>query len=586
MTNHKLILCALIITTFIINNGIAQVQSAGLNKTFFTASTVQRMQKKVNNVQSPGLDNTFFVTKNNAPLVQRSPIPVPPLTFGSDGVVWAHYEEDIEYTSGNPANTRSEYFLFPINSLIDNNSIYHIYQTGLFQGSYISKRSLTTGNLEWEFSNNLSNNDKVELDFSFNKRSDGNIEVLGFRLLSNQFPNPNPTGIVNRKVYNQNTGELLNQFYTEYEDGGIICLNVGGQFGRTFPKIQDDTYTTSCAFTNREQVIINMSSNQNGLFTDTTEVVSNLLEMDSSPRFRYSEALKLPNGNIAVAFSVFNEFFSLDEIRTEVFIFDQNGVLINRIDVTEIMDFSTYLNMNVVDDKIILSGSSFQGFTDGSVVSADNIAVLDEFGTVYSQINKIDDYIAVNATLLADGQLAAVGRNIADKCLHILYENNGQMESVESICHTNSEDWYVTADLIKQSDDQLLITGRMFRDTLLLDQNSGEVFADGTSVAPVILAFDLSSIDPLSIKNQNSLVESLFEVSPNPVREEINIDFETPQSGRIQLINQIGEIVLDASIENALQHKWPLDHQLSSGMYFVRFENENIFSAGKIIIAN
>jgi len=585
LQNLKIILSALILSLFLINVGMAQIQSLGLNKTFFTASSVKKLHQENSNVNSAGFDKTFFITNNNGPVVEQSPIPAPPLTFESDGIVWAMYEEDKEYTSGNPANTRSEYLLFPINSFIDDNYIYHIWRTGLFQGSYISKRNLLSGDLAWDFSNNLSNNDKVELDFSLHKRSDGNIEVFGFRLLSNQFPNPNPTGVVNRKIFDDNSGELLDQFYTEYEEGGTICPNFGGQFGRIFSNTEDEIYTTSCSFANREKVVISMLSDQNGLFSDTTEVVSNLLNMDSSPKASYSDALQLPNGNIAVAVSVFNEFFIRDEIRSEVLILDQDGTLINRIDVTEIMDYTTYLNMNIVDDKIILSGTSFQDFINDNLITAANIAVLDEFGTVYAQINKIDDFIGLNAILLADGQLAAVGRSRDNKCLNILFEQDGQMQSVESMCHTDAENWYLSASYLKQYENQLLITGRIFKDTLLLDQNSGEVFADGAAIAPVILAFDLDAIGSVSTTDKKEVAEDLFSVSPNPVKDVINIDFKTAQTGSLQLINQLGEVVHDALIENTIQHRWPSD-QLASGIYYVRFGNEKILSTEKIIITN
>lgn len=66
---------------------------------------------------------------------------------------------------------------------------------------------------------------------------------------------------------------------------------------------------------------------------------------------------------------------------------------------------------------------------------------------------------------------------------------------------------------------------------------------------------------------------------PNPVRDELNIEFDNPViNGTLQIFNCQGEIIYKKEISNiTLELRVDLSKEarkLNSGIYFVRFEDE------------
>lgn len=581
MQNFKLLNLVLACLFLFVLNASAQVQSKGLNNTFYPSQRIDDAALSKSNTYATGLNQTFFIPTDFY-TVSNSFLQPPELNFETDGILWANYEINENFTT-DAVNVEGKYRTDYINNLVIDKSIYNVYQTGLRAGSYISKRNLDTGQLEWDFSTNLNSNDKVELDFSLHEREDGNIEVYGFRLLSTFIPNIFPTGVVNRKVFDKDTGDLIAQYFTEFDDGGSFCPNGNGQFGSTFPIIEDEKYLSNCSWAGGDRLSVSFNSDGNGLLIDTTDIISNTLDIELSPKTRYTGAKRLPSGNIAVPISIFNEFFTLDEIVTEVLILDPTGVLVRRIDVSEIMNFTTFMNLEVVGDKIILSGSSFQELVDQQFITAGNIAVIDEAGQVFTQINGIEDYVGIRASLLENGQLVGLARNPSDNCLNILLENDGRMESVQTLCHPDRK-WYIATRDFIENEGKLVIAGTLVRDTLLIDQNTGLAFGRGIGAFSLNLAFDLNELELLSSQTEVPTINNHFVVSPNPTADLINLDFKSPESGNIVLVNQLGEIIRKITVENIKHHRWQTN-QLSSGIYYIRFENEKLVATQKIVIA-
>lgn len=562
----------------------AQVKSVNLNKTVF-----QSKRGDMNDVQnrsnlmaiSSGLNQTYFAPQEYF-INSISILSPPPLTFEGEGVNWAVIDQDTTFLS-NSVYTESRYSLNVENNYIIDNAIYNIYSSGLRAGSYISKRNIDTGQLMWEQSSNLSNNERIELDLSLHEREDGNVESYGFRLLSTNVPNITPTGVVNRKVFNSSTGELLSQHFTEFEEDGVHCININGQLGSTFPITEDQKYFTNCSYGSQRQTLTN-ELNGDGLFTDSIGISGSLLESDGPLQTSYAGAKRLSNGNIAVPVSVFNRFFTLDEILSEVLILNTQGELIRRIDVTEIMDFATDMAIETVDDKIILTGSSFQELIDQQFIFTHNIAVIDEMGEVFTQINNIDEYINIRSSVTENGELIAVGRAIDDNCAKILREKDGQLVEMESLCHLDKK-WYLSNRNIAVDDERLIISGIITRDTMTFDINSGNLVQNGIGVAPVVLSFDLDKLTgTVSTQGASSTPDKLFIVSPNPAADVINIQFEATENGKISLFNQLGKRIIHTDIQDIQQYSLALNN-VFSGIYYIRFENENILSTQKIIIA-
>jgi hypothetical protein len=69
-----------------------------------------------------------------------------------------------------------------------------------------------------------------------------------------------------------------------------------------------------------------------------------------------------------------------------------------------------------------------------------------------------------------------------------------------------------------------------------------------------------------------------FSIFPNPANEEVQISFSNPESGTIQVFNNLGQLCFSQEIKSTKQEKLNISNW-SQGMYLVRFISQNSFTS-------
>lgn len=551
---------------------IAQVYSDAIG---VTASLPQSNGSKTVLTEATG--STFFIPNGFTSSMNGNKLSPPGFDFNSDALNWGVIDRDDLFVDGNYAYIETPYALFHRSTKLINNDIFDIYNLGIREGSYIIKRDASTGENIWEYHSGLDNNDKYELDLSIQDRQDGNIETYGFRLFSTGSPNPVPAGLVNRKVFNSQTGDLISQKYSEFEDNGSFCINPNGQLGRTFPITEDELYLSICAYvtTDGQYVGISKTGDGEGILLDTVDYVENKLE-GFEPFFRYFGAEQLPNGNIAVAVSSFVVPTVPSTILAEVLVFNPQGELINRIDVNELLKYTVSMNINLIEDKILLTSRSL---VNNNTAYRTNLAVIDETGNVYHQYNELEELNGGAITLLEDGRLLVAGDSFEDNCLNVFVGSDGNLDLVHSLCHED-EQWSVVPRKLLRYGDDVILKGQFYYDTTYMDM--GQVIQEKVSTFETTLSLSLSQIGITVSTNDIPSQKGSFTLFPNPSSDKITISGDEVIA-KVEIYDLTGQKLLSRKTTNNedinIQHLVP-------GSYFVKIYSDKGVETHKLLKVN
>lgn len=521
--------------------------------------------------------STFFIPNGFTSSMNGNKLSPPGFDFNSDALNWGVIDRDDLFVDGNFKYVETPYALFSQNTQLINEDLYDIYHLGLLVGSYIVKRDARTGEKLWEYHTAMDNNDKIELDLSIFEREDGNIESTGFRLYATE-PTQVPVGPVNRKIFDDQTGEFISQDYTWFEDGGHYCLNPNGQVGRIFSIDEDELYLSICAYltTDGQYVGISRTGDGEGILLDTVDYVENKLE-GFNPFFRYFDAKQLPNGNIAVAVSSFVNPTVASTVEAEVLIFNPTGELIDRISVNELLNYPVSgMTINVIEDKMLLTSRSL---VNNNTESRTNLAVIDEAGNVYHQYNELEELNSGAITLLEDGRLLVAGNSFEDNCLNIFIGSDGDLDLIHSLCHED-EQWSVVPRQLLRYGDDVILKGQFYYDTTYMDM--GQVIQKKVSTFETTLSLSLSQIGITVSTNDIPSQKGSFTLFPNPSSDKITISGDEVIA-KVEIYDLTGQKLLSRKTTNNedinIQHLVP-------GSYFVKIYSDKGVETHKLLKVN
>lgn len=529
---------------------------------------------------SDALGATFFIPKGFTSSMNGDKLSPPDFDFNSDALNWGVIDRDemFDDTLADFKYVEDSYALLSANTQLISEDLYDIYHLGILEGTYIVKRDVSTGEKLWEYHTAIDNNDKIELDLSIFEREDGNIETTGFRLYATR-PTPVPVGPVNRKVFDAQTGELLSQNYTWFEDGGHYCINPNGQKGRIFPIEEDELYLSICAYitTDGQYIGISRTGDGEGILLDTIDYVKNLLT-GFTPSFRYFDAKQLPNGNIAVAVSSFVNPTVPSTVKAEVLIFSSTGELIDRISVNELLNYSvTGITINIVENKILLTSRSL---VNNNTEYRTNLAVIDEEANVYHQYNELEQLNAGAITLLEDGRLLVAGNSFDDNCLNIFVGSDGNLDLVHSLCHED-EQWSVIPRRLLRYGDDVILKGQFAYDTSYV--NMGVVVEKKESIFEITMSLSLDKMGIAAVRTEDfASPRSSFTLSPNPSSDKIVI-LGDEVIDQVEVYNLMGQKLM--STKTSTNEDIIIQH-LVSGPYLVKIYSDKGIETRKLIKIN
>ncbi len=527
-------------------------------------------------IYSDALGKTVFIGNNKNTTLDNAKLSIAPeLVFTNADIDWAtiHKDESLPGLKDIFTQLTSEitgYEMILEESLLLEDRLVALYRTGSNFGSYVLCTDLETGEKIWDQSFNLTNDVKIEIDQSVYLRSDGNIEISGMRLLSPLVPNLFPFAIATRKILSPDNGLLIERKYTSFEDGGVICNNPNGQFGRILPEEEDMTYLTSCSYpsTNGEYIQIQLRMDQNGKLIDTIGYVPNLLDGQGIESHKYIESYKLPNNNIVIGSTSTANPTDPNLTFAEILVLSESGDFLERIDISELVNSSTFFDMKVEGEHILLSAISFEDFSDANSF-LNHVLILDQNGEVIFSLDGVReiDGEGVKNLKVASLQnneflLISSEENHCLKYFHI--DNEKNVEHLKTIC-LEDETWLANPiGMITTNNGDIITSGSWS----LQESDVTESF-QGT------FKMSLNELGvSTSVNNIGKYSDHSLQIYPNPVSSEMTINNLENSDGSVLIYNSLGSIVLKQKM-NGQKSKTFNVSTLSEGIYNVVLQDES-----------
>lgn len=374
---------------------------------------------------------------------------------------------------------------------------------------------------------------------------------------------------------------------------------------------------------------------------DSTFGINGKFELDFDPVDCGAVAMSLQSDGKIIAVGKYNNGASLQIIAIRL---TQSGILdssfgnggITKIQLDTILKEDEATSCEIQQDDKILIGAitfdqSFFGRVFGLVRLTENGILDSSFGNngfIKTDIpNQGNDY-ALALALQSDGKIIQAGTCKNEKIMAICrYNNDGTLDGtfgnqgIDTLNISLGKD--IIRDVLVQDDKRIIIVGQTSSNACILrltqygqidstfnntginhfGNSTGETFNNVILMNPnKILAggyahdssgiFQFSAVAFNSILysgiNQNETDNTKLNIYPNPTNDILNINYTltTISKSKIQFINSLGQIVIEASNQQtAGKYTWTVDTKnYSNGIYYIRFSDGINTRLAKVII--
>jgi len=577
-----------------VNSVTAQeaVYSKAENRTvIFEANTPGNLSvNSSETVLSNAIDKTVFVdnekTSNNGFFVEVDP---PVIEFDGVELNWSviHQDTTLPALFESIPNITSQGDPFDIyfrESYFKDNRLYSLFNSSINLGSHFDAIDINTGQKLFSNSYNTLTDSWLEILTSILEREDGNIGLTGMRTY-NVVPPLFPIGLATRRVLDKDNGvNIYDQFIPTTVSDFCFCGNSNGQYGQVFPIIEDERYLVVC-LEPRDSTLLDIKiMNGEGRLQDTVRYIERVLFSDDIAINRYPQALKLPNGNIALGIMSYTSPTpnSLDEVRAEVILLNSIGEQINRVDITELLSYATRFAMDLRDDKLYITANSLN--EEQTAYDRSNLVIMSQDGdviTAISDFNELDGESvgSVKATPFVDNKELMTGKSLEDyNCLKFFeIDSSGNTRHLKTICHSDTI-WDIIPSYTLVSDENLIV------------QASWQFYGEEDDLGddryfPVTFSLGL---DQLGLTTSTAGIEKTEDdiyLYPNPAKNTVYVNLPKNTSGIIEVVSMDGNKIISTPFNRTNKVELQAGGFVP-GMYLVNVRSDDQAYSSKLMISN
>jgi len=502
---------------------------------------------------------------------EKPDVPYQKISYSGDTLPYIWYEADSvrEWDNSMYFNEYSKIFL-PTNTIVQDSFVYNLntkfeffdnfgFKGSIFDGIYISKRNVHSGNLVWQSHYNHLETGRQEMPVKSRINDKGNLEVIGFRrflppdmmnLLLGLFGYNDFNLRLFYREYDSQTGNLLQHHYPDTSDINAPILK------ETFPNNRAQFFFIPRDTTIRYFQTLFNENNKYGYITflldkygqqvsDTDTIKTNVFQAKSN-----------------VLLTKNNEFLvvEIDNFKKELF-FHYYSLKMEYLRTVEATKLSEFRNVSIhqeqPEDFLIISDyfdianpPYFLGF-QRFIMNYEG-AIIDSF-TVQGQD---DAFIYTD-----EGQYFGIQtfRNPDDNTWNHIFRRKkigGPLEELKSF--KLNGDYHSKASNLVFSNGKIILRNAEYYKNITVYRAYSTI---------VVSAEDLGF--PVFTKNVKTQHVN-WQITPNPVFDNFDISFDTPQTGKLSIFDTAGSLIWQDNINNSQRENisvllW------RSGMYFVRF---------------
>ncbi len=481
--------------------------------------------------------------------------PYKPLSFINYKPEWYHTAIDSSSIGGlfdgyNIVNT-----IFFVDPIVHKNSIYTVYRAS---GILIQKLDLNTGAILWQVNMPTDSLKRNELPQLMYVNDDDNLVLVSHRSLSNTFLSGYWIGDNNSKlsyrVFDGKSGKPINTFFSEDEINSPILGHAGlfqGFFTSYTYKEKNNLFRYFQADKKRK-ILKSYLLNEKG----------KLLEADSmslNNKYTFFQMTKINE----------NKYLVYDVVPIEnKLIFDYYDKNLNLIESKFIIlpDEIVFLKIDRIaeNDIVIKNIIDIESKVIRYHVDLTNFGILERL--VFEGKCNIDAPFTIY-----DGKLLTINNCFESPYSFLTFnvtDKNGSLVPVNKLIIEDTLKVGIVQEFkIVNGDKVLLFLGEK-------SLREGPIkITDTEASARSVMMLQSKLIDWASEVNNisNSLA---YKVYPNPSSDNIYFKFENQISGKIEILNQLGQSIYSLKVEKEVQIKIDVS-SFNNGMYYPKLTDEN-----------
>jgi len=364
--------------------------------------------------------------------------------------------------------------------------------------------------------------------------------------------------------FNNDEGVVaMAQDFGGYGPSGIFKTYDGGQtYERTYSAAVDGGLdgVTDMAFFDDQIGIALVSFFFESIVIKTTDGGSTWTEIQSFPTQHLASLALTDEGNFIVSANIYDSNYETES--WQIIKFEDYGTSYEEIfstpDITKNIDNIQFLNENVGFVSLYTWDTTEYDYiyktTDGGI-TWEEIPNFEPVMDEHMHIRKIEFYNEMEGFVLA-----------SDYCTpQACYRSGALLKTIDG-----GQNWTVEFK-IAPSDHN-------FWD-MALDNSTGEGYIVGGDISN-----GHGTIHHVEFDSGTSIIDLKFQdhiaIYPNPSSGQVSIQLSNARSGKLQVFNPQGQIVLSQNIENSKM----VDLQLPGGLFHYRFTTESSYDIGTIVI--
>lgn len=493
--------------------------------------------------------------------------------FKTINPVWVHPTFD----STSPMNTWTD--LFYIKSIKQDSAIYSIYSNFINQsyidGGYIEKINLNTGKTMWNHIWDLRHKDTVESPSNMYMLDDGRLEILNFKGSKKYDKNaPEGTYYMANRIYDTKSGNLLSMFYPDSSLGivtkfyleTLLIKHGNQQYKNIFYPIKGTIFNFF--------ISTSLSNKFNTLRIDSISI--------NEAKYQEVTDFKLVKGDTFVTVisscNCYDEYSDTFKCQRFLNQYDIDLNLIKSIDITDKFEKDSYYQNEIryLDDKYIFLWSPY---FDGEQWQY-TYKIFDYDGNLLEEINLNQYKIIIGAiNKISEGVYLICGIDAyQDDAQNPLYfykkKIGGEMELLKKVEMKKNDYCLEIREIYILPDNDILIGGYYFK----ISYQIGDILK-----FPVKIRLSSTDVDITSSNNELSH-NTKIAISPNPACSHINIRCTHDGTGKIEVADMLGRIVLIKNTTECEDKEIDIS-DLKAGMYIVRMLDDRgkVKGIGKVM---
>ncbi len=478
------------------------------------------------------------------------------------------------------------------NILIYNNNLYlvHLLLKNGFEGSFIEKMDINTGQVLWSNFTDFRNNDRKEWPYYSYINANGELEIVGARQLYNEFPQlPDPLwlqAVLFVRKYDIDSGDLLNFTFGDEKDTSTQIIHnfltrVKGQFSYLYP-YNENKYQFADGLFERSPA-------------DGTRMVYRFINIDEAGKKLKDTTIYEPEKLIPDRLKTFNiskdslvSFIystGSDSFNVKLKIFGSDFFKIGELDLTDKVIPNSQYDLYYLDKKSLILVGKHKVEIDSSYYDGSFYMLFDMDGNLLEIVYQTDENNipvtphSVSTKLKYEDGIIVVSKIQLSGGYWALnfYKSDGEGNLIlKKSLKINQKNHVLKPFYITQLDSGDILLGCKDRNT-----NMAEPYNEAV-VWMKILAGDLDL--KTSVKDIPFIQETV-SIFPNPAKTELNIEFPANFSGELRVYDVLGRTLISQNIKNTNRLNINISN-LISGIYYIKVydkSSDKVFSMTRFV---